>query len=365
MITVSAPGRICLFGEHQDYLGLPVIPMAINLRVTIKCKPRKDRIFHLLLPDIGREIKLVFTDNKEFIYNNEINYFKSIYNVLYRQGVRFLQGYDCLVTSEIPINSGTSSSSALNNVWCRFLLETGENVPESWKQPEAVGRFSYEAEVVEFSEAGGMMDQLSTAVGNLAYIDFADDNRLEFLPARLGTFVLGDSQEPKDTQKILSQTKIPALSAAHKANFDYTQIDHKYLDEFKSALTQKEYTISRAMIKNRDITREAVKLLKADDIDHKKIGALFNEHQYILDKYLGISTPKINRMLEAANEAGAYGGKINGSGGGGCMFAYAPEYPQKVAAAIEQAGGKAYIIKMDKGITVKLRSIRNLAEVCD
>ena len=58
-------------------------------------------------------------------------------------------------------------------------------------------------------------------------------------------------------------------------------------------------------------------------------------------------------MLVAANRAGALGGKINGSGGGGCMFAYAPENPQKVAEAIEAAGGKAYIIKVDDGMRVE------------
>ncbi|MHA2203829.1 MAG: galactokinase family protein, partial [Candidatus Hodarchaeales archaeon] len=33
--SISSPGRICLFGEHQDYLGLPVIPMAINKRLKL------------------------------------------------------------------------------------------------------------------------------------------------------------------------------------------------------------------------------------------------------------------------------------------------------------------------------------------
>ncbi len=47
--------------------------------------------------------------------------------------------------------------------------------------------------------------------------------------------------------------------------------------------------------------------------------------------------------------ANAHGGKINGSGGGGCMFAYAPDSAEEVAAAIEQAGGKAYIVHVDKG----------------
>ena len=41
-MKISTPGRICLFGEHQDYLGLPVIAMAISLRINLTGKKRKD-----------------------------------------------------------------------------------------------------------------------------------------------------------------------------------------------------------------------------------------------------------------------------------------------------------------------------------
>ncbi len=34
----SAPGRVCLYGEHQDYLKLKVVPAAINLRTVIGIK---------------------------------------------------------------------------------------------------------------------------------------------------------------------------------------------------------------------------------------------------------------------------------------------------------------------------------------
>jgi galactokinase len=53
-------------------------------------------------------------------------------------------------------------------------------------------------------------------------------------------------------------------------------------------------------------------------------------------------------MLNVANNAGAYGGKINGSGGGGCMFVYAPENTKTIAKAIEDVGGKAYIVNIYK-----------------
>ena len=59
-LRVSAPGRICLFGEHQDYLGLPVITAAINLRISITGKKRNDRKFILNLPDIGSQEEIDF-----------------------------------------------------------------------------------------------------------------------------------------------------------------------------------------------------------------------------------------------------------------------------------------------------------------
>ena len=57
-------------------------------------------------------------------------------------------------------------------------------------------------------------------------------------------------------------------------------------------------------------------------------------------------------MIDSANEAGAVGCKINGSGGGGCMFAYAPGKASKVADAIESVGGKAFLINADEGTKI-------------
>ena len=57
-------------------------------------------------------------------------------------------------------------------------------------------------------------------------------------------------------------------------------------------------------------------------------------------------------MLDASKEAGALGGKITGSGGGGCMFVYAPDNPEKVVEAIEKVGGKAYTIHSETGTRI-------------
>ena len=76
------------------------------------------------------------------------------------------------------------------------------------------------------------------------------------------------------------------------------------------------------------------------------------EHHKILSKVLKVSTSKIDLMLKSALDAGAYGGKINGSGGGGCMFAYCPENPLKIKRAIEDVGGQAYVVQSSLGTTI-------------
>ena len=77
-MEVSTPGRICLFGEHQDYLGLPVIAMAISLRARIIGKKRRDRQVILHKPDINATEKFSIDDTA---YVNSRDYFKSSINI--------------------------------------------------------------------------------------------------------------------------------------------------------------------------------------------------------------------------------------------------------------------------------------------
>jgi len=87
-------------------------------------------------------------------------------------------------------------------------------------------------------------------------------------------------------------------------------------------------------------------------VNHQQLGRLLNAQQQELRERLRISTPKIDRMIDVALDAGALGAKINGSGGGGCMFAYAPNSYEQVVEAIRKAGGKPYIISIDEGVHV-------------
>ena len=354
IIKVSTPGRICLFGEHQDYLGLPVIAAAISRRVNITGHNLNDSKAIIHLPDIRR--KLSFDIYPEMPYAYKRDYFRSALNILQREGYTFKYGVECTVLSNIPINSGTSSSSALLANWIHFLSRIAD-IPRILTSVE-IAEIAYRAEVVEFKEAGGMMDHYSTACGNIIYLQSVPKIQVEHLKPALGTFVLGDSQEPKDTVGLIRRVKGGVLRAVEKIKnefptFALSKTNSNNLADFKDFLTFEEQELISGNIDNHRILNEALSLFKSEKLDDNKLGELLNEHQFHLRENLKISTPKIDRMIQAGLEAGALGGKINGSGGGGCMFVYAPENPEKVAKAIESQRGKAYIIRVDEGTRVE------------
>ena len=347
---VTTPGRICLFGEHQDYLGLPVVPCAISLRIGIEATYTGTGGALIHLPDVNGEEE--FPLDRDLPYGVERDYLKSSVNVLRRRGYTFGRGVECTVRGEIPINSGTSSSSALIVTWINLLTRMSDQ--QRVLSPLEIARLAHEAEVREFGEPGGMMDHYSTACGGIVAIDFQPEIRVEKLPALPGAFVLGDSREPKDTKGILARVKGGVLALVERLQkrnpgFTFFTADSDRLDQLRPDLSPEEFRLLQGTVRNRDLTREARALLAAGRVEPKRLGRLLNEHQDVLRDVLGISTPKIDRMLAAALHAGAVGGKINGSGGGGCMFAYAPDGPAAVARAIEVECGKAFIVRADEG----------------
>jgi galactokinase len=208
--------------------------------------------------------------------------------------------------------------------------------------------------VEEFKEPGGMMDQYSTAMGYLIYIQSEPDITIESLNPNLGTFILGDSCEPKDTMGILSRCRDSRLEIIRKLKMKNPTSTIHTLGEGAdiSDLNASEIELYKGTLKNRDLLKRALSELEKEEPNHESIGQLLSDHHQVLRDVLQVSTPKIEAMMDAALNTGALGGKINGSGGGGCMFAYAPNNPEQVAEAIEKVGGKAYIVQKDEGTRI-------------
>ncbi|GLU53927.1 mevalonate kinase [Dyadobacter frigoris] len=359
-MRISTPGRICFFGEHQDYLGLPVIAAAISRRISIDGDYRNDDQIILHLPDLDQKIE--FSLMETFPYIIQRDYFRSTINVLKRKGLVFSKGFECTIHGNIPINSGTSSSSALIVSWAHFLDKMSDN-PANFSQKE-LGEIANAAEVLEFGEPGGMMDHYSTAIGNVIYLESTPEIYVEALTPKLGTFVLGDSLEPKDTLGILSRCRYGMEDVIKKVTqydpyFSIFKTQMAQSSDYKKLLSQDELSLLQANIDDRDILLQGKALLSQNveeagtaEFD-KELGSLLYRHYKNLRDHKRTSTPKIERMMDAALSAGALGGKINGSGGGGCMFVYTPNNAEEVAEAIDAAGGKSYIINVDSGTRIE------------
>jgi galactokinase len=349
-IKVSAPGRVCLFGEHQDYFGLPIIAAAIDLRISISGKKREDNILKIDLPDIGEAEE--FTFEKEVEYTKERDYLKSAVNVLKRKGVRFPSGWDCLVRGTIPINSGTASSSALVVAWIKFLLETADD--KRADAADEIAELSFLAEVAEFGEPGGKMDHFSSALGGVVTIEFGEELKVRQLKNTLKEFVLADSLQKKDTTGMLGYIKSHVLEgvASVQNKIDgfnlKSPLTHRENDEIEK-LSPDVKRLLKGTLLTRDLTAEGKELFQSEPFDHHRFGELLSRQHEVLRDYIRISTPKIEQMIGASLEAGALGAKSNGSGGGGCMFAYAPERAYNVAEALEKTGARAYIVRVDTG----------------
>ena len=325
-----------------------MIALAVSLYSKIKGSRKQETGNRVTInkPDLNETESFSLDDLR---YTHQRDYFKSGITVCQNEGLQFSAGCEVEVTSNIPIQAGCSSSSSIMVGWIHFLSHMADK-PINW-QPDKIAELAYKAEVLEFGEPGGIMDQYSTAMGDLIYLESEPKISIRKLSLNLGVFVLGDSGEPKDTMGILQRCRDNLLTIINKVKIQNPDFDlHSCDSDFGiDGLNDDEKVLLEGTIRNRDLLRQALQELEKDAPDHDLIGQLFSEHHSVLRDVLNVSTPKIESMLEGALEAGALGGKIVGSGGGGCMFAYAPENSDVVAEAIEKAGGKGYIIEPTEG----------------
>ncbi len=337
----KAPGRICIFGEHQDYIGHPVIAGAINLFFNIKGELRDDNRVIINKLDLEEREEFILPKEGLLNYEKERDYFKSGINILRKKGYEIDRGVEVEVWSNIPIMAGTSSSSALAVAWIRFLSDVYNlNISDDYE----IGEYAYLAEVEEFGEPGGKMDQYTSAVGGIVYLDFIK-KEYEKLKKNMSGFVLVDSLTPKDTFGVLKRLKYGETTALklikeRYKNADIAELEEKELYFLSSDLIK----YGKAAVMNYQLTIKGRTLLKKDKIDETLLGEYLNEEHEILRDYLEISTEKIEKILDIAMKNGALGGKINGSGGGGTVFFYAPGKEEFIMDKLQGLNIKAFKI---------------------
>ncbi len=347
---VRAPGRVCLFGEHSDYLGLDVIAAAIDLAITIGVSPRDDNVIHVIYHNLHEEDSFVV--GSEIEYRHKRDYVRSAFNVMRRRGFVPSHGYNLEIRGSIPMAAGLSSSSSLTVATTYAILQ----MVEKTMTLDDIAIAAYDAEVTEFGESGGKMDHYASTFGGIIHVNM-ETGRVTKLPAELNMFVIGDSGEKKkDTVGDLRfirttvEKEFEAISRELET-FNRRTTPLKSVTELPQRKLDRARIMAEATLLNRDLTYRALELLKSVEPYEHALGSMLKQHHKILRDSLGRSTPKIERIIKAAYDAGALGCKINGSGGGGTMMAYTAGDEQEVAAAIKDAGGTPYIVTTAKGVS--------------
>ena len=240
-INIIAPGRVCLFGEHQDYLGLPVIACAINRYIQLTARPNGKNYFAIDMVDINQ--KRIIPVSETFDNLQKRDYFASALRVLRRRSCTPTSGYDIHITGNIPINSGTSSSSALLLAWIRFLI-AAFGIDEKIS-PELLSYIAYESEVLEHNEPGGMMDHYAIGVGNIVHITTQKPFKCRVIGNQVTGLITGVSGIKKDTVGLIGNLKKHSLGAIEKIkqqipDFDLLGVQIHEIENYTQFLTPLE-----------------------------------------------------------------------------------------------------------------------------
>ncbi|MDT0606433.1 galactokinase family protein [Croceitalea rosinachiae] len=353
MIKVKAPGRVCLFGDHQDYLGLPIIACAIDKHIYLEAVPNQSQVIKIQFIDINENraiavpIKLENYDPKDA--------FTAVLKVLQKQDCFPNKGYDITIKGAIPINAGLSSSSALLLVWIGFLV--GAFGKGKQYHQEELAKIAYEAEVLERNGPGGKMDQYSIALGHIIYLETNDNASYKTFKRELPGLIIGESGISKDTLGLLADRRSLAIEALRflenqLPSFDIKKVTLSTIGTYTKVLPNHLSPYFNAAINNYLITQKALLEFQRDKLHLKSIGVLMSAHHLILKNDLKITVPRIDHMIDAAVLNGAYGAKIVGSGGGGCIVALVPEQNEElVINALKKAGAvNAYKVSVSEGI---------------
>ncbi len=156
-VIASAPGRVNLIGEHLDYNGGEVLPIAIQQRTYVAARARAGTRTHVV--SAGRRDRGSFDAISPERSGAWWDYVAGVALELRLAG-RAAAPADLAIWSEIPIGAGLSSSAALAVASARALLELGsEEMPD-----KALALTAWRAEVEFVGVPCGIMDQFASAL---------------------------------------------------------------------------------------------------------------------------------------------------------------------------------------------------------
>jgi galactokinase len=345
-----APGRVNLIGEHTDYNGGFVLPMAIERETVVAAAPRADRTVRAYSAGLNEELSFDLDHPNPPRRGVWLDYVEGVAQALESRGV-LLSGADLLIDSDVPAGAGLSSSAALE-------ISTGLALARvSGREVDGVtlALAGQQAEHTYVGTLCGIMDQFVAALARERHALLIDCRSLEAEPVPLDTtsaaFVVSDTRVKHELSS--SEYNVRRAECARGVELlrerlpGITQLRDVSREDFQrhaDVLPDPILRRCRHVVTENERTLDAARALRAGDL--AEMGRLMYESHYSLRDDYEVSSPELDVLVEIARGLpGVLGARMTGGGFGGSTVSLVrreavEEFERALSEGYERETGK-------------------------
>mgnify|MGYP001236903301 CR=1 FL=1 len=325
-LTVHAPGRVNLIGEHTDYNGGFVFPAAINFGTWIAACKRSDNQVVAVAMDINGNENSFYLDDIQFDHNQSwANYVRGVVKML-QQAYPDINGMSLMITGNVPQGAGLSSSASFEIALLRAFSDA-YGLSLTGVEAALLGQ---KAENDFVGCSCGIMDQLVSALGGEDQAMLLDCEALTYrhttLPDELAIVIINSNVK---RGLVDSEYNIRREQCEEAAGvLQVTSLRHatlEQLEQHKPELKNTVYQRAHHVITENARTLAMFDALEAGDI--AKVSQVMAESHVSMRDDFEITVPQIDFLVEQiAQVVGDKGGvRMTGGGFGGCVVALIPK----------------------------------------
>jgi galactokinase len=323
--VVYAPGRVNLIGEHTDYNGGFVLPLAIELGVYIAARPRPDstvRIWSVQQP--GSPAECDVSSPIERGLPAWSNYVRGVIAGVQQAGIA-VSGFDAVIDASLPAGGGLSSSAALEVATATLL----ELLAGTELDAEKKALLCQKAEHDFAGTPCGIMDQFAVTFGRRGHLLLIDCHSRERLlvPMRsdnVSLLVINTMVKHELTDGGYASRRNDCHEAARLLGVaELRDVTSEQVEESRTVLHDRLFRRARHITTENERTLAAVEALRRGL--WKDLGELMYASHLSLRDDFDVSCAELDAVVEAARalgvEGGVYGCRMTGGGFGGCCVA--------------------------------------------
>jgi galactokinase len=323
--TSFAPGRVNLIGEHTDYSGGLVLPVAVDCGVTLRWRAEGGAI-RLRSAEFPETVELEPDGTAHSPLTGWVRYAAAVAGLLRERG-RPAAGLDGTVSSTVPVGAGLSSSAALT-----VALALGLCRAAGFELPRLeLARLAQEAERRAVGVPVGLMDPATSLLGRRGYALLLDcgteQHRLVPLPAELAVVVLDSGvrhsleHSPYATRRAELERALPALDGARPSEVTVEEAEAAALAAGVDEVSRRRL---RHVVSENGRVRACVRALETTGgPDRDALGKLFRAGHASLRDDFEVSIAELDVLVELGYEHGAVAARMTGGGFGGSVVALA------------------------------------------